>query len=52
MNWDTEQEAKPTKELIESFMEENPNIIVQFEPTTQDYNTKLRTAIAAEIRLM
>ena len=47
MNWDTEQEAKPTKELIESFMEENPNIIVQFEPTTQDYNTKLRTAIAA-----
>lgn len=45
--WDDAEAAKNTQILIDEFEKENPNIKVQFEPTSDDYMTKLRTSIAA-----
>lgn len=45
--WDDVDAAKNTQKLIDEFESENPNIKVQFEPTSDDYMTKLRTSISA-----
>ena len=45
--WDDAEGAKNTQKLIDEFEAEHPNVEVQFEPTSKDYMTKLRTSIAA-----
>lgn len=48
MTWEDAEWQRFTEEFIEKYMEQNPNVIIQYEPTAgTEYEMKLKTSLAA-----